>query len=215
MLSHYTTRQIECFWNKVSKTNGGWYWAKRTDDDGYRKAKIAGRMVPAHRVAWTMTYGPITPGKFIAHRCDHPGCVRPDHLFEATPAENSADMVAKRRQARGERVGNAKLTQGDVDAIRALSAAGVPTAAIAARYSIHRTNVALIVAYNTWNNDGRPPVRMPRTKLTEENIARVKEHLAAGKKQKDIAADFGVSRSLIGLIAQGRRRSSPPTEIAK
>lgn len=54
----------------------------------------------AHRWVWTRINGPIAAGMFICHTCDNPPCVNPAHLFMATPAENTADMVRKGRQAK-------------------------------------------------------------------------------------------------------------------
>ena len=50
--------------------------------NGYGRAysKALKRMAPAHRWVWTQIYGPIPPGFIIRHRCDHPPCIRLDHL---------------------------------------------------------------------------------------------------------------------------------------
>lgn len=40
---------------------------------------------------------PIKPGEYACHRCDNPPCVRSDHLFGGTPADNAQDCIAKGR----------------------------------------------------------------------------------------------------------------------
>jgi DNA-directed RNA polymerase specialized sigma24 family protein len=93
--------------------------------------------------------------------------VNPSHLFLGTNADNSADMAAKGRaakgdangarlhpatRARGTRSGMAKLTDDTVREIRAAYAAGESQQRIADRLGIDQTNVSCIVRRLTWRH---------------------------------------------------------------
>jgi hypothetical protein len=76
----------------------------------------------AHRVAWFLETG-AWPEPCCLHKCDVPKCVRFSHLFEGTHKDDTADMIAKGRDALiGERSHLAKLTAADVREIRRLGA---------------------------------------------------------------------------------------------
>ena len=75
---------------------------------GYYKVRRAGRDWYAHRWAWTQTNGPIPDGLHVCHTCDDRSCVNVSHLWLGTNAENTADKVAKGRQARGPQMRNPK-----------------------------------------------------------------------------------------------------------
>jgi len=77
--------------------SGCWEWARSRAPNGYGRLKIGTRTVYAHRAAWTLHFGPIPPGLFVCHRCDNPPCVRPDHLFLGTSADNVRDSIEKGR----------------------------------------------------------------------------------------------------------------------
>jgi hypothetical protein len=81
-----------------------WVWMGRwTSSSGYGLMGIGGwKRKYVHRVAYEHHYGTILEGCQIAHKCDIPRCVNPDHLRMVTSAENQADMVAKGRSKRGD-----------------------------------------------------------------------------------------------------------------
>ena len=82
------------FMSKVKISRGCWEW-QGTMLDGYGVARVDGRRVGAHRVAYTLMVGDIGPGLFVCHHCDNKRCVRPDHLFVGTVQDNVNDYISK------------------------------------------------------------------------------------------------------------------------
>lgn len=84
----------------------------------------AGQGLVATRVVYEEVIGPIPSGHLIRHKCDNPPCVRPDHLVAGTHVENAEDMLDRGRHIppRGEKNGQAKLTEEDVRRIRQICA---------------------------------------------------------------------------------------------
>jgi hypothetical protein len=152
------------FWAKVSAgtfaKDACWSWTAALNNKGYGFiwSRAHGGPILAHQASYTMTYGAVPVGCEIIHTCDNPACVNPQHLKEATHAENMADMMRKGRQARGpehrrktlagmrlgERHPKAKLTDAQVQDIKEKRAAGVAAVKLAREYGVSHQLVSQI-----------------------------------------------------------------------
>ena len=128
-------------------------WTGTIDNNGYGKVTVdgrlaSGRVTGAHRATWAQAYGPIPKGQHVCHHCDTPPCVRLDHLFLGTDAENMADMTSK-----GRRAGRPcrKLTPDEVHWARSAAATGVTYRTIARSLGIvDEGTIGDIIHWRTW-----------------------------------------------------------------
>lgn len=149
----------ERFWSYVyidTVGSGCWEWFgtknKRPSMPAYGVFSLThGKPVRAHRFAWESVHGPIPAHMDVLHRCDNPPCVRPDHLFLGTHADNMADRDAKGRTARGERGAN-KLTGAQVLAIRALRYGGRTQRDVGLEFNVSDVTVSLLWRGITWRH---------------------------------------------------------------
>lgn len=169
----------ERFWAKVNK-NGPvqphcpelgpcWEWTAHRDNNGYGIISSQGgaKLLLAHRVGYEIQCGSIPAGMDVLHRCDNPPCIRGEHLFRGTQADNNRDMFAKGRGAkgpthhsklrpetvrRGERATFAKLTEQQVREIRTRYAATRALTALAIEYGIAKRNILKVVNRQTWKH---------------------------------------------------------------
>lgn len=81
---------IESFWARVTKKPGGcWEWSASRNGLGYGIVWNGEKLLLAHRVAFTLTHGPIPRGLVIDHICRNVACVNPEHLQLVTQRENT------------------------------------------------------------------------------------------------------------------------------
>ncbi len=160
----------ERFWIRVNKTEGCWEWKGYKSKRGYGAFGHRNMVQRVHRFSYYLHFGIIPLGKEVCHKCDNPGCVRPDHLFLGSHLDNMADMMRKGRWTppeihpsithpecvvRGEEVHTAKLTEEQVIQIRKLHADGVMSKrAIARLYShiVSRVSVNAAISRKSWKH---------------------------------------------------------------
>jgi hypothetical protein len=126
------------------------------DRNGYSLLRIAGKLEYHHRVSFAAANNMSMEelrGKWILHSCDNPACINPAHLRIGTPADNTADMMSRKRNGYdakpGSRNPGAKLTE---DLVRAIRAERLTQVEIAKKYGITQANVSSIHLRKTWTH---------------------------------------------------------------
>lgn len=147
------------FWSKVDRgapapahaphIGGCWVWTGGRNRTDYGQIFVTGArgggrggMRSAHRVSWELAYGPVPAGLFVCHHCDNPPCVRPDHLFLGTAADNTDDCLGKGRNPAIARV----LSADDVASVRRRVARGERQAAVARVFGVSQPHVSRIAS---------------------------------------------------------------------
>lgn len=140
-----------------------------------RKCKTKRTRRAAHIVAFEAAYGAIPEGLKVCHSCDNPGCVRLEHLFLGTQADNIRDCIAKQRfkflePRSGERHGMAKVSDSDAEIIRREYRKGVPYYPGNARELAARFGIGTVQVYAIANGQSRR-LRIVGPSATLEDLA--------------------------------------------
>lgn len=152
------------FWSKVDKSGECWAWqGARSRIRGrarYGICRVRGShtrrdTTAAHRVAWAIAFGSVPESLCVLHRCDNMACVRAEHLFLGTKADNNRDKAEKGRAPRMqfEANGFARLTRTDVRAIAEAKRRGDNNAVIGARFGVKKETIWALL--RRLRDDGR------------------------------------------------------------
>jgi hypothetical protein len=223
------------FWAKIEKTAGCWNWTA-TKMLGYGALYIpgppTGKRVLAHRFSWELHFGSIPDGLFVCHHCDNRACVRPDHLFLGTAADNTADMDSKGRRVsrgpQGEHHPTHKLTDALVIEIRTRYVQESVTVYDLARvYGVHPATMQLLLTRRTWKHLPAVPgetghiVPRPRTwqlgeksgraRLTETQVHEARHRYANEQLRiSDLASEYGVGLNTMAAVLRRKTWKHQP-----
>lgn len=140
------------FWARVKKDEGRgcWEWTGAIGKThGY--GTFCNRFGPsAHRASWRFNRGEIPEGVCVLHHCDNRICVRPDHLYLGTKADNNRDAYTRNRRKLGESHPRSKFKNSDVISIRERVKAGEFISHIAKEYGVWPNSIWQIINGKTW-----------------------------------------------------------------
>lgn len=151
---------IDRFWRHVQKSDGCWLWTAGTVRYGYGSLNFYERTTLAHRASWEIHFGAIPDGLYVLHHCDVPACVRPDHLYLGTQADNIRDMIERGRHgskthpewsSRGSDRYNALLDENKVKEIRRLNGS-VSDCELARRFGVTYSTIRLVRIGKNWKH---------------------------------------------------------------
>lgn len=213
------------FYEKVGAPDGSGccLWSGHLLHTGYGMVKVSGVPTGAHRVAWSLTHGPVPHGLCVCHKCDVKQCVNVEHLFLGTIADNNADKHAKGRDAKGPKNGRATHPESIPRGTKHWASRHPEWCARGDRHGsvthphrlprgdthYSRTNPEKL-ARGDRNGQRVHPERTARgervhgSKLDEMRVREIRSLLASGESQRAVAAQYGVLQSTIGSIARRR-----------
>lgn len=201
------------FWHKVDKGNRElsassevcWKWLSSVDNKGrpvYHFLRAPGAQL-AHRRAYVYFFGIcLTDDQILVRGCGNPVCVNPHHMVVESRLEHS------RKSVRSPSSRPTKITEQDVLEIRQSKES---VEALATKYHISKSHVGSVQKGRCWKKAGGEisPKGQGRirsnAKLDAPMVAEIIDALKGKISRADIVKRFGVSESMVSLIANGKR----------
>lgn len=174
--------------------NGCWNWQGAKNSRGYGCIGVEGKTQLTHRVSYTINVGPIGEGLQIDHLCRNRVCANPAHMEPV-----SHDEHAKRSlRAQSQDCVNGHPLSGDNLRLRTRPNGQVHRGCRECDRQAKRAAPKLSLIH------GAPSAR---GKVTPEIAEQIRETYAAGgSSQRAVAAEFGVSVTLVNFIVTGKRK---------
>ena len=176
---------------------------KNPHPSGYGRVGVnwsSQKTIAAHRLAYLNNVGTIPSGMLVCHKCDNPSCVNPDHLFLGTPADNSADMVAKGRSLKGARNALAKFSEDDMVTMRKLYTSGWSLIALAEKFGSTKGGIFNIVSGRSWRHVSGEPPRVYTKKAPPLMMGEMVKLRESGQTMTAIGKHFGVSTATVSRV---------------
>lgn len=179
-LANISEKNKDCFWRKVDRDGpipdetkpyySGlgpcWIFGPKCKKGKYGQIQCGGQTLQAHRLSWTLHFGEFESRLHVLHKCDNRRCVRPEHLFLGTDADNAEDKAAKGRcnpprgmqgsvpeNARiGTTNGMAIVNESLVLEIRALFESGEKISALSRRFNLSPSGTRSIITRHNWKH---------------------------------------------------------------
>jgi len=192
---------LEAFLKHVDKVGGCWVWRNAGKGKGrlpYGNLCFRQKTYSAHRLSWELFKGEVPESTCVLHTCDNASCVNPEHLFLGSHLDNERDKLKKGRGV-GERL-NEKL----VLEIKKKLVMRVPSTVLAKEYNVSMTTIHSIKHGRTWKDIGED-LEVPKYRaISREDVIDVKKKLAMKIPCAHIAREYGVNRSVISKIKNGK-----------
>lgn len=133
-------------------------WTGMATKHGYGRVSWYGKKRLSHRVALHIhgVLVDLDDEICVLHRCDNRLCCNPEHLFLGSKKDNTQDAMQKGRQVlprgKGEKSGNAKLSNSQAEEIRKLyKSGGLSQQKIADMYGVNQMAISKITRGLTYN----------------------------------------------------------------